>query len=386
MQPSTRPDEDAIDHFMAKHERRNEAGATGPAGYKEAKPAAVVGVRVRANEAYVNRKQLHDTAQALEFFLVHRPTATGLTTDGDGWYPAADVATHLTRALGYTVSEDDVYAASKESCLVHIQTRSGHVRPTDRNRSRGVVYPDILYLASSAGEREVFTQQDSVSYPTRSLAMHALEETAWRTAHRSTTSTPEVLYVNRQRARRGGVRFYRNKRTGLFEADHVRVQDVLNLKGDYAEQHSAGGIPVTLDENGQPRMALIQVKRRSRTTWEVAKGKLDPGETPEVAAVREVQEEMGIGVPMRIHEFVTKNRYGFYVTPSQPRLKTVHLYLLQPLKPITTAFRPAHDEGIGDVRWFSPDEACDVVRHSSLIPAIRLARDILANSPIRPIT
>ena len=333
----------------------------------------------------MNRKQLQDVTRGLEFGIVHRPESTQLRPDDDGWYAVSQVAEHLTATLGFDVRDEDVFAACKDACLVHIQTRAGSVRPTDRNRSRGVVYPDILYLASNAADRAGFMEQGRVVYPDRSLTMHELEETAWRTAHRNHAPAPEVLYVNRQRARRGGVRFYRNKRTGLFEADHLRIQDVLNLKGEYAEQHSAGGIPVTLDEHGQPRMALIQVKRRNRTTWEVAKGKLDPGETPEVAAVREVQEEMGIGVPMRIHEFVTKIRYGFYVTPNQPRLKTVHLYLLQPLEPITTAFRPAQDEGIGDVRWFSPDEACDIVRHSSLIPAIRLARDILANSPIRPI-
>ena len=274
-----------------------------------------------------------------------------------------------------SVAAEDVISAARMH-LVHSDAAGSSA--TDRTGS-GRRLSDILYLASN-------TQSDagfgSGPVATEQSPTIRAEETAWRTAHRKPEPSPELLYINRQRARRAGIRFYRNKRTGLFEADHVRVEDVLNLKGDYAEQHSAGGIPVTLDKDGQPRMALIQVKRRSRTTWEVAKGKLDPGETPEVAAIREVQEEMGIHVPMRIHEFVTKIRYGFYVTPSQPRLKTVHLYLLQPLEPITTAFRPAQDEGIGDVRWFSPDEACEVVRHSSLIPAIRLARDILANSPI----
>jgi RNA:NAD 2'-phosphotransferase (TPT1/KptA family) len=261
----------------------------------------------------VNRKQLHELTRCLEFSVVHRPSAAGLTPDEEGWFPTGAVTKRLSETLGLDVTDDDVYAACNDAALVHIQTREGFIRATDRNRSRGVVYPDILYLASTSADRPAFHEQGRVSYPERSLTMHALEETAWRTAHRSYLDGPEVLYVNRQRARRGGVRFYRNKRTGLFEADHVRIEDVLNLKGDYAEQHSAGGIPVTLDADGQPRMALIQVKRRSRTTWEVAKGKLDPGETPEVAAVREVQEEMGIAVPMRIHEFVTKIRYGFYV-------------------------------------------------------------------------
>ena len=38
---------------------------------------------------------------------------------------------------------------------------------------------------------------------------------------------------------------------------------------------------------------MIQVRRRSGLTWEVAKGKLEPGESPWQAAIREVQEEIG---------------------------------------------------------------------------------------------
>jgi 8-oxo-dGTP pyrophosphatase MutT (NUDIX family) len=121
-------------------------------------------------------------------------------------------------------------------------------------------------------------------------------------------------------------------------------------------------------------MALIQVTRRSGTTWEVAKGKLEPGETPEAAAVREVGEEMGLDVPMIIDSTVGIIRYGFMAPGGLPRLKTVFLYLLTPVRNIEQAFRPSEREGIGAVRWFTPAEANRAVRHSSLIPLIKRAR------------
>ena len=40
-------------------------------------------------------------------------------------------------------------------------------------------------------------------------------------------------------------------------------------------------------------------------------------------------------------------------------------------------FNPSEREGIQDVRWFSPREACRVVRHSSLVPMMHRIREML---------
>ena len=42
------------------------------------------------------------------------------------------------------------------------------------------------------------------------------------------------------------------------------------------------------------------------------------------------------------------------------------------------AFQPAAAEGVQSVAWFTPDEAAAAVRHPSLIPIMRRARDMLA--------
>ncbi|MFT7521834.1 MAG: 8-oxo-dGTP pyrophosphatase MutT (NUDIX family), partial [Kiritimatiellia bacterium] len=147
---------------------------------------------------------------------------------------------------------------------------------------------------------------------------------------------------------------------------------------------SAGGFPIRRDADGRMRIALIQVTRRSGVTWEVAKGKLEPGETPEATAVREVQEEMGLQTDLRVTRYLDTVRYGFLAPGGLPRLKSVYLYLMEALDPIH-GFVPRGEEGISDVEWFTPDEAVKAVTHSSLQPVMRRMRSLLEQGPHTPL-
>jgi 8-oxo-dGTP pyrophosphatase MutT (NUDIX family) len=208
------------------------------------------------------------------------------------------------------------------------------------------------------------------------------EPEAWRLAHQL-KGEPTVLYIDAARASRFGTKFFRNSRTGKFHAHRVQVRDILNLLPKFAHQYSAGGIPLRW-EGSTPMLLLCKVKRRSGVTWEVAKGKLEPCETPEQAAVREVQEEMGFTLPMTPKTHVGDIRYGFIAPGGLPRLKTVHMYLLESEESWDgIQFHPANAEGIIDVRWFSASDAFSVVKHSSLIPVMKDVRDILERKKIR---
>jgi 8-oxo-dGTP pyrophosphatase MutT (NUDIX family) len=55
--------------------------------------------------------------------------------------------------------------------------------------------------------------------------------------------------------------------------------------------HAGGVVARTVD--GERQYLLVEA-RRSRGVWVLPKGHIEPGETPEVAAVREVQEEAGV--------------------------------------------------------------------------------------------
>ena len=58
------------------------------------------------------------------------------------------------------------------------------------------------------------------------------------------------------------------------------------------EEISAGGLVVDL--SGERGLLIGRHDKRGRTLWSLPKGHIDTGETPEAAALREVEEETGI--------------------------------------------------------------------------------------------
>jgi 8-oxo-dGTP pyrophosphatase MutT (NUDIX family) len=89
------------------------------------------------------------------------------------------------------------------------------------------------------------------------------------------------------------------------------------------EETSAGGL--VLDESR--RGALIgRQDRRGRMVWSLPKGHIEAGETPEAAAIREIQEETGISgsivAPLGVIDF-------WFMAENRRVHKTVHHFLLQ---------------------------------------------------------
>jgi len=92
---------------------------------------------------------------------------------------------------------------------------------------------------------------------------------------------------------------------------------------------SAGGIVV--DGLGGPlrqcRAVLIgRANRRGKLVWSLPKGHIEPGETAEQTAVREIAEETGVD-----GEVVTKlGSLGYWFVSDDRRIhKTVHHYLIR---------------------------------------------------------
>lgn len=244
-------------------------------------------------------------------------------------------------------------------------------------RRRQHFVPDILYHASNASRLERYRGAGQLDAGAgRQVFLSSDESDAWAVAHRS-SARPVVLYVDAGRARRSGTRFSRT-RTGLWTTPKIGIRHVLNLKKGFREQVSAGGFLVRRDR-GAVEIALVSCTRRSGTTWEIAKGKLEVGETPEQAACRELQEEMGFEAPVRIGTDLGVVRYGFHTPEGEPRLKTMHVYLIEVDEP-PEDFNPAEGEGIGDVQWFGIEQACGVVRHTSLKPLMQQLRRMFCES------
>jgi 8-oxo-dGTP pyrophosphatase MutT (NUDIX family) len=180
-----------------------------------------------------------------------------------------------------------------------------------------------------------------------------------------------VLVVEARRAERDGVSFRRG-RGGLFLTKSVPSRHVLNLGDGFGEQFSAGGFLVREREGGA-QVALVSCRRGRRDSWEIAKGKLEAGETPQESAKREVQEEMGFTATLEILHDLGVVHYAFHVPGAGPRLKRLHVYVLQ-ANPEPVTFEPRAEEGIQEVRWFPVEEARRLVPHPSLRPVLaRLA-------------
>jgi len=93
---------------------------------------------------------------------------------------------------------------------------------------------------------------------------------------------------------------------------------------------------------------LLLIRRQGK--WDLPKGKQDPGENTEEAAVREVQEECGIR-SLRLGEFLTKT-YHTYAIEGQRVLKTTWWYKMQALN--YQNMMPQLEENITEVKWFDP--------------------------------
>ena len=90
--------------------------------------------------------------------------------------------------------------------------------------------------------------------------------------------------------------------------------------------------------------------RRGDLAWGLAKGGIEPEETIEAAAVREVREETGIVA--EIESSLGETRY-FYVWDDVRVRKVVHFFLMRAVGGDTND----HDDEMEDVRWFPLERA-----------------------------
>ncbi|NBO20954.1 MAG: NUDIX domain-containing protein [Rhodobacteraceae bacterium] len=120
----------------------------------------------------------------------------------------------------------------------------------------------------------------------------------------------------------------------------------------FTEIAAAGGI-VENEAGG-----LLFIFRRGM--WDLPKGKVDEGETLEAAALREVEEETGVGglsIKRKIGE-----TYHTYEEDGKPVLKTTHWYHMQCAgNPI---LHPQAEEQITAVQWVKKEDWAIVARET----------------------
>ena len=116
---------------------------------------------------------------------------------------------------------------------------------------------------------------------------------------------------------------------------------------------AAGGVVRRRTKNGRTEYALVHRPRYD--DWSLPKGKLDPGETDEETAQREVEEETGVRTALLAE--LSPTRYP----DRKGRLKQVRYWLMEPVDDKTPKFRPNHE--IDEVRWCAAGDAGKLLHH-----------------------
>lgn len=108
---------------------------------------------------------------------------------------------------------------------------------------------------------------------------------------------------------------------------------------------SAGGVVYRTGDDGTEICLAARRTRRGDLVWGLPKGAVEPDETPEEAAVREVLEETGLQAEIEID--LGTIRY-FYVWEGVRVRKQVRFFLMRAVGGDVAN----HDEEMEDVRWF----------------------------------
>jgi 8-oxo-dGTP diphosphatase len=108
--------------------------------------------------------------------------------------------------------------------------------------------------------------------------------------------------------------------------------------------HAAGGVVV---RDGR----VLLVHRDRYDDWSLPKGKLEPGETWEEAALREIEEETGVRATLGA--YLGETRYEVAEGP-----KTVRWWAM------TTTDEAGTSDEVDAVRWATPDEASALLTYA----------------------
>lgn len=137
------------------------------------------------------------------------------------------------------------------------------------------------------------------------------------------------------------------------------------------DQVSAGGVAFRRKDSEQ-EIAIVSMKPKLR--WQLPKGIVDPGESPEVTALREVREEAGIETERlalieTIEYWYRSVKYGKPVRYH----KFVHFYLLE----YRSGDVSGHDHEVEEARWVSFDEALEMLEFKGERDVVEKARKML---------
>jgi 8-oxo-dGTP pyrophosphatase MutT (NUDIX family) len=136
-------------------------------------------------------------------------------------------------------------------------------------------------------------------------------------------------------------------------------------------QTSAGGV-VFRRRGARVEVALISVGAGDR--WQLPKGLVDGGESPEAAAVREAREETGLASELIAP--IEKIEYWYYAAERGARVrfhKFVHFFLLR----FASGDVSDHDHEVNEARWVEIGEAVEMLAFKGERAVVERAREMI---------
>lgn len=134
---------------------------------------------------------------------------------------------------------------------------------------------------------------------------------------------------------------------------------------------SAGGVVYRRAGEAIEVALAARRTRRGELAWGLPKGEIEPDETAEQAAVREVREEAGLEA--EVEASLGDIRY-FYVWEGVRIRKTVRFFLMR----ATGGDVSLHDHEMEDVRWFPLSDALRRAAYRGEREVLQRASDRLA--------
>jgi 8-oxo-dGTP diphosphatase len=136
------------------------------------------------------------------------------------------------------------------------------------------------------------------------------------------------------------------------------------VEPEAAEVKASGGVVWRRGERG---VEVVVVHRPRYDDWSLPKGKLDPGEGWEEAALREVREE--VGLRCRLGDELPPVGY----TDHKGRAKVVRYWLMEPQD--DPRFEP--NEEVDEMRWLTAGEAAGTLSYPHDGELVRAAAERL---------
>lgn len=134
---------------------------------------------------------------------------------------------------------------------------------------------------------------------------------------------------------------------------------------------SAGGLVVDRIDGATRGVLIGRIDRQGELEWVLPKGHIEPGETTQEAAIREIREETGLEAAIA----ATLGPIDYWFVAGKRRIhKTVHHYLLTPVGGTLAS----EDVEVSEVAWVPLDQLERRLRHPSERRLLRRLPELLA--------